>query len=401
MKILWVTSNFLHPTTKGGQIRTLEMLRLLHRRHEVHFFAIENPAEPEGPARASEYSSKAYPYRAGVPARNSPGFYWQVAQGLISSVPVAVGRHSQPGMKRFLEGLMQREQFDRTVCDFLAPAEHFPDIEHGLLFQHNVETTIWRRHVEHAGNPVTRAYLKLQADRMFRYERNVCRRAGYIAAVSEADACAMKQMFGVDRVAAIPTGVDIDYFAPPPQTETKADLVFVGSMDWSPNVDGVQYFVREILPLIRSRCPGCRVAIVGRRPPAPVTEMAERDPQLIVTGTVPDVRPWLWGSAVSIVPLRIGGGTRLKIYEAMAAQTAVVSTTVGAEGLDVTDGADIRLADTPQAFADCCVDLLNGPAERGRLRSAAHELVRTHCSWDRVVRDFERVLDLTPAAAAA
>jgi glycosyltransferase involved in cell wall biosynthesis len=171
-----------------------------------------------------------------------------------------------------------------------------------------------------------------------------------------------------------------------------ADLVFIGSMDWLPNVDGVTYFVREVLPLIRRRRPEATLAIVGRTPPAGVTQLAAEDARIRVTGTVPDIRPWLWGSAIAIVPLRIGGGTRLKIYEAMAAKIPVVSTTIGAEGLSVNPPHDIRIADTPEEFAARCEELLKSCEERARLATAAWEMVNARFSWEKVSRCFERVM---------
>jgi glycosyltransferase involved in cell wall biosynthesis len=235
-------------------------------------------------------------------------------------------------------------------------------------------------------------YFGLQAKRMFDYEQYVCRTAAGIVAVSQADAELMRSMFGVPAVTAVPTGVDIDYFAPRPADVCTADLIFIGSMDWMPNSDGVLYFAREVLPLIRKRRPGCTVAIVGRNPTSEITALAGQDTRIGVTGTVPDVRPYLWGSSISIVPLRIGGGTRLKIYEAMAASVPVVSTTIGAEGLDVQSPEHIRLADTPQEFADACLDLLSDERERIRMAQAASELVASRFSWDHVVRCFENAL---------
>ena len=184
----------------------------------------------------------------------------------------------------------------------------------------------------------------------------------------------MRREYGVERVYAAPTGVDLDYFARPDGGENLADMVFLGSMDWMPNIDGVTWFAREVLPLIRAKRPDCTLAIAGRRPAAEVSRLAEGDSRIKVTGTVPDVRPWLFGSLVSIVPLRIGGGTRLKIYEAMAAGTPVVSTAVGAEGLDISDGDNIYLADSPGDFAERCLRLLANAAERERLSRAAWDL---------------------------
>src|SRR5689334_563969 len=196
MKTLWVNSNFMHPTTKGGQIRTLEMLRHLHRWHEIHYVAIENPKLPEGPARAHEYSHKSYPFRYPIPDKTSPAFYLELLRGLASPVPVAVERFNPPGMRAFLEDLIRKERFECAVVDHLAPTSYFPDLPHAIFFQHNVETVIWRRHVEHASDPVRRWYLKLQADRMLHYERRVSLEAGHIVAVSKADADAMRSLFG-------------------------------------------------------------------------------------------------------------------------------------------------------------------------------------------------------------
>ena len=175
-----------------------------------------------------------------------------------------------------------------------------------------------------------------------------------------------------------------------------ADLVFVGSMDWLPNVDGVLYFVRDILPLIRRQRPDTTLAIVGRTPPPKIAQLAAEDSRIQVTGTVADIRPYLWTSAVSIVPLRIGGGTRLKIYEAMAARIPVVSTTIGAEGLSVNPPQDIRIADTPDRFAAHCLELLGSPETRARLSRAAWQMVNSNFSWEHVARCFEKIMENGP-----
>jgi glycosyltransferase involved in cell wall biosynthesis len=392
MKLLWVKSDFLHPTDRGAQIRTLEMLKRLNRRNTVHYIALRSPGETEGPARAHEYSSQSCAVDHFVPDKTSARFAAQLVRGLFDPLPVAVSRFRSAAMRSEIEALTAREKFDAVVCDFLFPAANMPDLSAVTLFQHNVEALIWRRRVEHATGPLQRWYLKTQARRMEKFEGDVCRAVRSIVAVSEQDADIMRREYGARRVSAVPTGVDIDYFARPPQPERKADLVFIGSMDWMPNIDGAAWFVREILPLIRKQAPDCTVAIAGRRPTTELTALAARDSRIIITGTVADIRPWLWGSAVSIVPLRIGGGTRIKIYEAMAAGTPVVSTTVGAEGLDVTHGETILLADEPHDFADACIALLRDKAESARIASAAWERVSSRYSWDAVAAAFEGML---------
>ncbi len=393
MKILWVKSDLLHPTTKGGHIRTLEMLRRMHERHEIHYAGFENDPDGQGVRRSHEYCSRLYRVPHRVPKRTSPAFASQLVKGVFSSLPVSVFRYRSDPMKKLLADLIVKERFDSVVCDFITPAINFPSLAGSVVFQHNVETMIWRRHAENARNAAEKLYLKQQARRMFDYERTVCRAASHVIAVSSEDAGLMREMFDLPEVSSIPTGVDVEKFTPPHESPRKG-LVFIGSMDWLPNIDGMRYFCEEILPLIRRQRPDCPVAIVGREPSREVRAFAERYPLVEVTGTVDDVRPYLWDAAVSIVPLRIGGGTRMKIYEAMAARVSVVSTTVGAEGLDVHPPADIRIADTAEDFARHCLELTGDMATRTAQAENAWNLVAANFDWDSIARQFEAILDL-------
>jgi glycosyltransferase involved in cell wall biosynthesis len=393
MKILWVKSDFLHPTTKGGHIRTLETLKRLHRRHEIHYVALDLAEQPgDGVARSSEYCTRAYPIPHSAPARGTPALWTQFSANLFSPLPLAVSRYRSEAMQRQIETLVRSEKFDSIVCDFLFPAPNMPHLKDCVLFQHNVEALIWKRQVETAANPARRLYFRVQYHRMLRYEGQTSRAVKKIIAVSETDAHSMRSLYGVSRIAAVPTGVDLDYFAPPTRPAPAADLVFAGSMDWMPNMDGIQWFVEEVLPLIRKGRPDCSLVIAGRRPGPEIQRLAEKDQLIRVTGTVSDIRPYLWESAVSIVPLRIGGGTRLKIYEAMAAKIPVVSTTIGAEGLDIRNGEDIYIADSPAEFAGRCLELLADPARRSRMADIAFSIVTSRYSWEIVSRKFEELL---------
>jgi len=392
MKILWANPHFLHPTTKGGQIRTLEMLRHLNRWHEIHYVALENPSEPEGVERSSEYCTKAYPIPHGLPRRGSPAFVLQAAGNLVDPLPLAVSRYRSDRMKQLIGDLLGKQRFDRLVCDFLFAAPNIPSLKQALLFQHNVETSIWDRHVE-TSNGLRRSFFQLQRNRMANYEGKACRECAHVVAVSAKDANRFRIQFGVSHVSEVPTGVDVTSFTPPAGTPARiADLVFVGSMDWLPNIDGCTYFVNEILPLIRRSKPECTLAIVGRSPGKSILDMAERDSKILVSGTVPDIRPYFWGSSVSVVPLRIGGGTRLKIYEAMAARIPIVSTTIGAEGLPVTHGDNIFLADTPEQFARHTLELLDSVARREQTAAKAWNMVSSEYSWEHATRIFDGIM---------
>ena len=390
MKILWAKTDFLHPTNRGGQIRTLEMLKQLHRHHEIHYVSFHDESNREGLERSREYSTHAYPVRFEVVPKNSPRFAVQLLKGLVSPIPVAGMRYRSEAMRKAISRIVTEQDFDAKICDFLFPAINIEDVSGWTLFQHNVESVIWERHAQKGRTAAHRAYFALQARRMREWEQDICRSVSQVIAVSEIDEAIFRERFGVERTGWVPTGVDVEYFRSPENSARTNELVFVGSMDWMPNIDGIEWFLSEVFPLIRARKPDCRLAIVGRNPPASLAQGGDR--AVTITGTVPDVRPYLWKSAVSIVPLRIGGGTRLKIFEAMAAGTPVISTSIGAEGLPAVDGDTILIADTAQEFAERCLRLLNDPSERATISSRALRLIRSRFSWEQVGRQFESLL---------
>lgn len=393
MKILWVNQYFLHPTERGGQIRSMGILKPLHARHEVHYAALEDPRSSVGRDMAHTFCSRAYPVPHPVVPRRSPRIGLQIAQHLaMSDLPLAVTRYESAALRETVRALMSRERFDAVVCDFAASGVNMPTLEGTVLFQHNVETTIFERHAEHATTPLHRWFYTLQADRMRRYEARVCRESAHVIAVSPVDADRMRSMFGITHVSDVPTGVDVQSLRHAGPRTTATDFVFVGSMDWLPNIDGMLWFAAEILPKLRAHKPDCSVAIVGRRPDPRLIALATADPLITVTGTVDDVRPFLWGSRVAILPLRIGGGTRMKVYESMAAGVPMVSTAVGMEGLACVPGRDLLVADSPEEFAARCIEMLEDRALSDRIAASAFALVDRECSWDAVATQFENTL---------
>jgi glycosyltransferase involved in cell wall biosynthesis len=393
MKILWICPFFLHPTDRGAQIRTLGTLKELHKRHQIHFAALNDPRNVEGPQRSAEYSSRHIAVEHAAPDRGSVRIIPQLAASIVSSMPLAVSRYSSRKLRQKVDELIATEQYDSIVCDFLAAAPNLSDTSRCVLFQHNVETTIWQRHVEQTHSLLKKPFFLMQSKKMEAYERSICRAAKHVIAVSEIDASRMKRMFGIETVTSVPTGVDVEYFRPPNDAPPVSDIVFSGSMDWLPNVDAVTYFLSEVLPLIRAELPDTTFTIAGRSPDAAVLKAVQGLSGVSVTGKVDDMRPYLWGAKISVVPIRIGGGTRLKIYECMAAGLPVVSTTVGAEGLRYQDGSDIVLADDSKSFAAACVRLLSNQAARMAIANQAIERVQNEFSWAAVSREFEAILD--------
>jgi glycosyltransferase involved in cell wall biosynthesis len=224
---------------------------------------------------------------------------------------------------------------------------------------------------------------------MRRYEARACARAALTLAVSEVDRALLAALAPSARIAAIPTGVDTSYFRPEGWAESPADLVFTGSMDWYPNEDGILHFAKAILPAVLREVPEASLTVVGRKPSARLRAGLAGLP-VHVTGRVEDVRPYVSKASVYVVPLRAGGGTRLKIFEALAMGKAVVSTTVGAEGLPLVPGEHFLGADDPDLFARAVVSLVRDPARRRALGAAGRRLVEQRYSWPQVAREFEK-----------
>lgn len=368
------------------------MLRELKRDHEITYFALDDGAAGAEEKRlATEYCHEliCVPHRTAP--KFSPGFYRDLVANLASPLPYFMKKYESLGMRREIERLLKEQTFDVMVCDFLQPSVNVPenvDVA-TVLFQHNVEAMIWKRHYEVHKNPLKRAFLYDQWRKTWRYERNACQKFDLVIAVSAADEQQMREEYDLERTAAVATGVDIDYFSPSKDiTPEKHNIVFTGSMDWLPNEDAMQYFIREVLPLVRKEIPEVTLTVVGRNPYASLVELSKSDQSIVVTGRVDDVRPYMDKAAVYVVPIRIGGGTRLKIYEAMSMGKPVVSTTVGAEGLPVTNNEELVLADSAPEFAAALIRLFRDRDWAAELGGRAAKLVREKFGWRGVAESF-------------
>jgi len=397
MKILWLNAGLLLPLDKGGKLRTWHVMRHLAARHDISYLSFEDSTQTE----ADRIGMQEVCVRLDTIPRTDADkgtwrFYADAARYLASAAPYAVAKYRSQAFADRLEGLLAGGSFDLVVCDFLPPLVNMPRRLPcpAVLFTHNVEAEIWRRHAENAGNPLSRALMAQQHRRMLRFEGDALSRFDLVLAVSDSDARTFARLYP-DRlrrpVHVVQTGVDTGFFTPSPAEPLRTHMVFTGSMDWLPNEDGMTYFCREILPRVRQMEPDATLSIVGRTPTPAVRRLAEI-PGVEVTGRVDDVRPHIARGAVYVVPLRIGGGTRLKIFEAMSMAKAVVSTSVGAEGLPVTHGHDIDLADEPSRFAHAVVRLMRDANARQAIERAARQLVVERYDWSAVARDFEDAL---------
>jgi sugar transferase (PEP-CTERM/EpsH1 system associated) len=395
VRILWLKSELLHPTDKGGRIRSYQMLKHLKRDHEVTYLAPSAADDRDSLHRASEYCHRivTVPWREAP--RFSPRFYKGLARNLLSPLPYAIEKYRCRAMTEQIGRELRRESYDAVVCDFLVPSINIPRsvASASVLFQHNVESIIWRRHYETQSGTLRRAYFRNQWQKMLSYESSACRRFDAVVAVSTPDRDFIREHYEVSEVYEVPTGVDTEYFRPLEGNRRPCELVFTGSMDWMPNEDAILHFVDRILPLIAQSFPNVRLTVAGRSPGPRLQSLSRSNPRVRITGCVEDIRPYIAQAAVCIVPLRIGGGTRLKIYEAMAMGKPVVSTSIGAEGLPLLDGKDLLIADDAEQFANAVIRLLRDPDTGAKLGRHGRSVVSERFGWQRAATLFAEICE--------
>jgi len=401
MKILWVKPGKLLPLDSGGKLRTYNILRHLAAPHELTYLSYYGGQRDEGYEReVLTHLPGTIPVYTAAPDTTPFERYLDYARRLCWRAPYAVSKFSAPQVQKLLGEWISQHRFDVAVCDFLSSALNFPEnlATPTALFQHNVETVLWKRKAEFEVRWLDRMVSKIEYAKMVRFEPEQTRRFHHVIAVSEADRRALSAMVDPCRISVVPTGVDLSKYQYDPNLRPSGPLVvFTGSMDWEPNIDGVEFFCQEVWSRVLAKMPGARFRIVGRDPHPRVKKLACESVE--VTGTVPSVVEHLREAAVIAVPLRIGGGTRIKIYEGMAMGKATVSTMVGAEGLDVQHGRDILLEDRPSDFADAIVTLLKDEGMRRRYEAAAAATARKY-DWSVITERFVEVLYKTIEAAA-
>jgi glycosyltransferase involved in cell wall biosynthesis len=393
MRILWVKVGGLWPPTTGGRLRSLRTISELSTRHQVTLVTTHaSDDDPDGLARElgrAEVISLPF-----TPAkRGSARFPATVARSWLSREPVDLWKWHIASVRDRVTELIAQDRVDVCIADFLFAVANVP-LGGGVpvvLFEHNVEYLIWKRLCDIESSSWKRALFAMEWRKLRAREADACRRADLTIAVSDNDRRRLSEIAPGADIASIPTGVDIDYFAPSSARQVANRLVFSGSMDWHPNEDAVLYFLDQMYPRIRAEIPDVSFTVAGRNPTDRLKAAAAQHQGVTLTGTVPDVRPAILESELCIVPLRAGSGTRLKILEALAMGKAVISTTVGAEGLGLVPDEHFVAADTPPAFAAAVVSLLRDPGRRDRLGAAGRALVEATNSWAEVTKPFERL----------
>lgn len=400
MRILWVKAGKILPVDTGGRIRSFNILRHLAARNDTTFLSYYDGARDVEYERAlTALFPHAITFPSGAPDGKAAQLAFYAAR-MLHPAPYSVSKFTTPSVRRSVRDIIATQRPDVAVCDFLSASLNFPNPLSipSVLFQHNVEHALWDRQALHERNPVKRAVFSIEAAKMRRYERATVDRFHHVVAVSESDKALMSVMTDASRITVVPTGVDVDTYRAAASGSGSFNVMFLGSMDWPANIDGVEFFCEQVWPRVIAAVPAARFQVVGRNPPRRITRLASDSVEIV--GGVASVIPHLRAAPVFVVPLRIGGGTRLKIYEAMAAERAIVSTSVGAEGLDYTDGEDIVIADEAHAFADRVIALLRDPDRQRALGSAAGKTA-ARFDWSEVAIEFEAVLQRAIDVVAA
>jgi glycosyltransferase involved in cell wall biosynthesis len=385
LRVLVLDEYFPFPLDSGKPIRTWNLLKRVTGRHDVRLlcYADAHRLPPsQSPIKSDQVSA--------LDPDSGPALYMRLFLNLFSLWPYSVTKHHTRRFQRALMGLLRHENYDLIQIEWTPYASYVPDLT-GLpviITTHNIESQIWHRRAQAAGSFLARWFFRQQAQKMEVFEKKVLNEAAWVTTVSEPDAATVRQ-WGQQRVSIVDNGVDVEFYRDITGDTDDGSILFLASLDWQPNVDGLYYFLECIWPVLLRQEPRLRLIVAGRGPSVELRGKVAATANTTLAGEVTDVRPYLQDASVVVVPLRIGGGSRLKILEAMAAGKAIVSTSVGAEGLLVKDHQHLRLADTPAAFSTAVHELLRSKEERQRLGANGRQLVQEKYGWDESASKLE------------
>ena len=386
MRLLFLTPRLPFPPNRGGEIIIFNVLRQLSARHEIALVTFyDRPEELAHRASLERYCGRVEMVRR--PGRLDAAVLLRTLRGYSYSI----SRHLSVELRETLRRVRREWRPDVAQVETFVMSSYLSELRGvpTVLHLHDVAWVMWQR-MQAVAPRYVRPLVRIETARIRRDELAACRMADMCVTVSAIDRRRLAEAAPAIHATVVMPGVDCEALTPVVRPAGTRNLVFVGSMSYVPNVDAAEFFVREVLPLIAVEIPDVTLTIVGARPSPSVRRLAQH-PRVEVTGLVDDVRPYYAAAAAAVVPLRIGGGVRMKILEAMALGAPVVSTTVGAEGLDLEEGRDLLIADTPSQLAAASIRLLRDAPLRDRLAEQARRTAVERFSWDAVGRRLEQV----------
>lgn len=393
MNVVVLDGDVSYPTTSGKRLRTVNLLLPLAKTHSIVYLGRligERGDHPEAAAFFRDHGIEPIFVHDPLPKKSGPMFYGRLLGNLFSRNPYSVATHLSPALKQAASKLAAERAIDLWQLEwpmFLPLVDKKPNVPR-IAVAHNVESLIWRRYVETTTHPLKKTYLEIQRRKFEAVERRSLQECDRVIAVSDEDATLIREQFGQPRVDVVDNGVDPDYYALCPGPRQANTILFLGALDWRPNQDALDLLLGKIFPEVRRRNGEAKLLIVGRNPSASLIERA-RSPGIELHANVPDVRPYLGRASVMAVPLRIGGGSRLKILESLAAGLPVVSTRIGAEGLKLVPGKHYVEAED-SAMAEALVTALAHPEAVLGMARQGQAAVREHYDWRSLAAKLEQ-----------
>jgi len=402
LKVVIVNEGLGYPPKGGNWLRTLNLMLPLARRHEITYVCRGAKDEQAEQIARSFYTENGIRIRVcGEPPadKKGPAFYVRVAANLSSPLPYSIASHRSQDVRSEIRRLANSENIDLFQFESLGYADALTGTRaRTMVMAHNVESLIWERLYQTERQRLKRWFIGHQLRKYERYERAVMHGASRVVAVSREDAALLKERFGVSGAVVVDNGVDVKYFAlgAAARSPNPKQILFLGSLDWRPNLDAIDVLLARVMPQVLAAEPEARLSIVGRNPPPALIRRLRREPNVDLHADVEDVRPYLARSAVMAVPLRIGGGSRLKILEAIAAGLPVVSTRIGCEGLIFEAGRDLSVVESEDQMAAALVETIRNPARAAAMVRSGRTVIDAHYDWSRLADRLEQVwLDLT------
>jgi glycosyltransferase involved in cell wall biosynthesis len=395
MNILFLSTRSPYPLISGHSLRTYHILKGASQNHDVTFVTFvqlpEHELKKENLNHLRSFCKAVYPFE--IPADMSKIIFAKMLfLNLFSSLPFVAQKYDAPLMREKIREIIQKEHIDLVHVDLLPLTAYINEFESlpKILVNHNVESVRLYRWFRTEPNPAKKAYLGIQWLKLRSFERSAMNRFDGCVVVSEIDRELLIKMGVKSKLFVVPNGTNTKFFKPNNGKVVENSVLWIGHMDVHTNKDAVLYFWKDIYPILQRKYPEVKMTFVGTAPPKEISAAARTDGNVRVTGFVDDIRPYIDEAAVMVVPIRIGSGTRLKILDAMAMRKAIVSTSVGCEGLNVNDGKDIVIADDPENFAVKTIELLKSADKRVNLEKNALELAKTY-DWDLITQRQEAV----------
>ena len=388
MNILWLSQIVPYPPTgKGVLQRSYNLIRELARFHHVYLLSfVQRKAILDTLGDVDQGLADAYDHLRTFCAevkfiplsvdKWQYGKVWFAAKSLFSPDPYSVNWMKEKNMEENLQQWQERYTFDLVHFDTIGLAPYYPIFGNymTILDHHNIESHMMLRRASMEGNLLKRAYYWQEGVKLMCYEKRWCPRFDLHITCSAVDSQRLKERVPRVRVVEIPNGVDIEYFTADDSVPEPNSLIFAGNLSWYPNAEAMLYFAEKVWPLLRAAVPNAVMNVVGADPPARLTTLANRDPNFKVHGFVPDVRPFLNRAAVYVCPIMNGGGTKLKVLDALAMAKALVAHPIACEGIDVIDGETVLFAQEAEQYVQNIKALFQDPVYCKRMGTRARAL---------------------------